>query len=96
MHYAEQHENNANSYLEQNDKLKHQLANAKQKEAFDVRQISRKRDQQKIHANALIIKDTWLKELKTLVRNKGIHLVQIENESDVNATRADVNKKNEC
>ena len=81
----------ANDYLQQNNKLKHQLA--KQKETFDVRQISRKRDQQKLHANALIIKDTWLKELKTLVRDKGIHLVQIENESDANAKRADVNQK---
>ena len=87
----EQHEKDANSYLEQNNKLKRQLA--KQKDAFDVRQSSRKRDQQKLHANALTMKDTRLKELKTLVRDKGNHIVQIENANNANANRADVNQK---
>ena len=81
----------ANNYLEQNIKLKRQLA--KQKDAFDVRQYSRKRDQQKLHANALTRKDTRLKELKTLVRDKGNHIVQIENANNANAKRADVNQK---
>ena len=91
MHYAEQHEKDANSYLEQNNKLKRQLA--KQKDAFDVRQSSQKRDQQKLHTNALTMKDTRLKELKTLVRDKGNHIVQIENANNANANRADVNQK---
>ena len=91
MHYAEQHKKDANSYLEQNNKLKRQLA--KQKDAFDVRQSSRKRDQQKLHANALTRKDTRLKELKIFVRDKGNHMVQIENANDANAKRADVNQK---
>jgi len=91
LHYAEQHQKDADSYLEQNNKLKYQLA--KQKDTFDVRQTSRKRDQQKLHANALIMKDTWLKELKTLVRDKGIHTVQIEIANNSNAKKADVNKK---
>ena len=81
----------ANNYLEQNIKLKRQLA--KQKDAFDVRQYSRKRDQQKLHANALTRKDTRLKELKTLVRDKGDHIAQIENANNANAKRADVNQK---
>jgi len=39
------------------------------------------------------MEDTRLKELKTVVRDKDIHIVQIENENDANAKRADVNKK---
>ena len=86
MYYAEQHEKDANSYLEQNNKLKRQLA--KQKDAFDVRQSSRKRDQQKLHANTLTMKDTRLKELKTLVRDKCNHIVQIENANNANAKKS--------
>ena len=91
MLYTDQQQRDADSYVEQNNKLKRQLA--KQKDAFDVRQTSRKKDQQKLHANTLIMKDTRLKEPETLVRDKGICILQIENANNANAKRAHVNKK---
>ena len=87
---AEMHRNDAKSFLDQNKILQQQLHD--QKDAFDIRKKSRLRDQQLLQAKALGMKDSSLNDMKSLVRDKSKHLVQLDYEHKSNAKRANVNQ----
>ena len=87
---TEIHKNDAKLFRDKNKILQQQLHD--QKDAFDIRQKSRLRELQLLQARAVVMKDSRLKDMKSLVRDKSNHLVQLEHENKSNAKRASVNQ----
>ena len=87
---TEIHKNDAKLFRDKNKILQQQLHD--QKDAFDIRQKSRLRELQLLQARAVVMKDSRLKDMKSLVRDKSDHLVQLEHENKSNAKRASVNQ----
>ena len=52
----------------------------KQKGAFDIRQVSQKRDQQKLYAEALSKRDNRFQEMKSLVYEKRDQIMYLDDE----------------